>query len=479
MIAVKRDAGDGSVIVDIIPDSLHRQKALARGDKNPCVRQGVGEDMLASEADDLPVIGGFGFSLTDSRDKNTRGVLQIGYLNFFKAGKRVIRRDLNEAMAFYKLEVYIVIREGAALVIEYKIHFAKPQCLIEVLMVAVDDLEFRVRMTDAEGRGGILKLASAIALEVSDSQYGPRWRGSALNFLDDLFQIIHEYGAPAVKYFTGWRHGKRAVVAGQQLYAEFRLQRFDLLRHSGLRDMTFFRGFGKTAGIYHREKVLNLPHKHMGHPPCAKHNMIDKLCLWMSGEIRIEESPGKIKMKLYSRRTQDIIMANTLVIYYSRKGQNYVNGGIRSLEKGNTEIVAEYIAEAVGADLFEVDTVKEYSEDYMTCTEEAQEELRNNARPELKRYLDSVADYDNIVVAGPCWWGTYPCAVFTQLERLDFAGKKVYPVMTHEGSGMGGSAQALKKYCKGATVGNGLAVHGADAAKSKAAVQNWAKKELA
>jgi flavodoxin len=81
-------------------------------------------------------------------------------------------------------------------------------------------------------------------------------------------------------------------------------------------------------------------------------------------------------------------------------------------------------------------------------------------------------------VAGPCWWGTYPCAIFTQLEKLDFTGKTVFPVMTHEGSGQAGSAQALKKYCTGATVGKGLAVHGADAPNSQAEVEKWAKANL-
>ena len=171
-------------------------------------------------------------------------------------------------------------------------------------------------------------------------------------------------------------------------------------------------------------------------------------------------------------------MAKTLVIYYSRKGNNYVNGSIHNLKKGNTEIVAEYIQKAVDADLFEVDTVKPYSADYMTCTEEAQRELRSNARPELKEYLNSIEQYDNIVVAGPCWWGTYSCAIFSQLEKLDFSGKKVFPVMTHEGSGLAGSAAALRKYCPGATVGNGLAIHGADAASSEATVERWAKANL-
>ena len=172
-------------------------------------------------------------------------------------------------------------------------------------------------------------------------------------------------------------------------------------------------------------------------------------------------------------------MAKTLVIYYSRKGQNYVNGSIVDLPKGNTEIVAEFIQKAVGADLFEIETKKSYAIDYTQCTIEAKEELRNNDRPELVNMLDSVAEYDNIVVAGPCWWGTYPVAVFTQLEALDFSGKKVFPVMTHEGSGIAGAPAALKKYCQGAVVGEGLAIQGGAAAGSEATVAAWAKKNLA
>ena len=170
-------------------------------------------------------------------------------------------------------------------------------------------------------------------------------------------------------------------------------------------------------------------------------------------------------------------MAN-LIIYYSRKGQNYWNGSIADLAKGNTERAAEYIQKAVGGDLFEIETVKEYDTDYTRCTEEAKEELRQNARPELKRYLSDISQYDNIVVAGPCWWGTYPCAVFTQLEKLDFTGKKVFPVMTHEGSGLAGAPAALKKYCKGATVGEGLPVQGASVTKSESTIAAWAKKNL-
>ena len=103
-----------------------------------------------------------------------------------------------------------------------------------------------------------------------------------------------------------------------------------------------------------------------------------------------------------------------------------------------------------------------------------------NEKGQYKRYqgLTMWTPNVNIVVAGPCWWGTYPMAVFTQLKALDFQGKKVFPLMTHEGSGLGGSAAALKKYCPGAVVGEGLAIHGAETVASEGTIKDWAKRNL-
>ena len=170
-------------------------------------------------------------------------------------------------------------------------------------------------------------------------------------------------------------------------------------------------------------------------------------------------------------------MAN-LIVYYSRKGENYWNGSIRNLSKGNTEQVAEFIQEAVGGDLFEVRTVREYNKDYYVCIEEAKQELHAQARPELEKYLGSVDKYDTIFVGYPNWWGTCPMAVFSLLERLDLFGKKIVPFCTNEGSGMGSSERDLKKICTGATIAKGLSIHGAEAAQSATQVAAWAKKNV-
>lgn len=169
-------------------------------------------------------------------------------------------------------------------------------------------------------------------------------------------------------------------------------------------------------------------------------------------------------------------MSKTLIVYYSRKGENYWNGSIRNLSKGNTEIVAEMIAELTGGDLYKVDTVKQYAADYYTCIDEAKKELQEGARPELKGYMDSLDDYDTIFAGYPNWWGTMPMAMFTFLEHYDLSGKRILPFCTNEGSGMGGSERDLKKICKGAKVESGLSIHGAEAANSRSKVEAWVRK---
>lgn len=167
-----------------------------------------------------------------------------------------------------------------------------------------------------------------------------------------------------------------------------------------------------------------------------------------------------------------------LIVYYSRKGQNYYNGAIKNLIKGNTEIVAEIIKEAVGGDLFEIKTVKNYPEDYYACIDEARSELRENARPELHSYPKIINDYDNVFVGFPNWWGTMPMAVFTFLEKSDWSGKRIIPFCTNEGGGLGSSVRDIKSICKGAEISDGLSIVGHKTQECTETIMNWAKNEI-
>lgn len=166
-------------------------------------------------------------------------------------------------------------------------------------------------------------------------------------------------------------------------------------------------------------------------------------------------------------------MANKLIAFYSRADENYVNGQIRTLETGNTEIAAGMIADMTGADLFKIEQKEPYAKDYNECIAQAQEDQRSDARPELTSYPDSIDEYDVIYLGYPDYWSTMPMAVFTFLEHFDFSGKVIKPFCTHEGSGLGHSMDDIRKLCPDADVRDGLAIHGAGVGNSKKDIENW------
>ncbi len=75
-----------------------------------------------------------------------------------------------------------------------------------------------------------------------------------------------------------------------------------------------------------------------------------------------------------------------LIAFFSRRGENYVNGTVKRLQEGNTEVLAKEIQKRTGADLFQIVPVLAYSEDYSFCLDEAKADQRRNARPELRSW---------------------------------------------------------------------------------------------
>lgn len=176
------------------------------------------------------------------------------------------------------------------------------------------------------------------------------------------------------------------------------------------------------------------------------------------------------------RKEQNMNTKKTLVAFFSRTGENYAVGNI---EKGNTHIVAGMIAAETDGDLFHIEPVTPYPEDYTECTEVAKRELNVKARPAIKGDA-AVEDYDIIFIGYPNWWGDMPMPVYTFIEKHDWQGKTVIPFCTHEGSGLSGTENKLKAACLGATVLKGLAVRGATAqnaqSRAKESVKNWLSK---
>lgn len=161
-------------------------------------------------------------------------------------------------------------------------------------------------------------------------------------------------------------------------------------------------------------------------------------------------------------------MSKSLIIYFSRADENYSVGYI---SKGNTEYIAEFVQELTGADMFKVEPEVPYAADYKTCIEEAKKRIGNAL---IKEKLTDISGYDTIFVMSPIYWGTYAPEIETALEGVDFTGKRIRVVSTHEGSGLASMPSDVKKMCKGAEVDmNGLAIVGSQAKNSKQKVAEW------
>ena len=167
--------------------------------------------------------------------------------------------------------------------------------------------------------------------------------------------------------------------------------------------------------------------------------------------------------------------SDTLVLYFSRTGEQYVVGVI---DKGNTAIVAEMIAEQTGADLFEVLPADDhYPMTYEALTDVAKQEQNDNARPAYSGELPDLSKYSTIFIGAPVWWGDWPMIMYTVFENNDFSGKTLIPFSTHEGSGLSGFDEKLEDVCPDSTIGKGLAIEGNDAQnnqeKARESVSGW------
>ena len=106
--------------------------------------------------------------------------------------------------------------------------------------------------------------------------------------------------------------------------------------------------------------------------------------------------------KVTNEEPQTEETGRTLVVYFSHTG--------------NTENVANFIHKAVGGDIIKLEPVNAYTDDYNTLLDVAQEEQRNDARPEIATKIDNIDEYDTIFLGYPNWWGDIPMPLYTFLE---------------------------------------------------------------
>ncbi len=147
--------------------------------------------------------------------------------------------------------------------------------------------------------------------------------------------------------------------------------------------------------------------------------------------------------------------SKALVAFFSLPGEQYEVGVV---EKGNTQIIAEMIAEQTGADSFQIQATTEYPTTYDALLDVSRQESENP--PAISETVENMENYDVVFIGYPIWWGELPAIVQVFLGSYDFTGKTVIPFCTHAGSGLSGTQQSVADLCPGAQVLDGLAVRG-------------------
>jgi flavodoxin len=140
---------------------------------------------------------------------------------------------------------------------------------------------------------------------------------------------------------------------------------------------------------------------------------------------------------------------------------------------GNTETFANYIQKNTNITSFKIVPATPYPDDFNITAEIVQEERNNNSRPEIKDPLTDISQYNAILLGYPIWYSHIPNIVITQLEKLNFKGKTIYPFNTHGSSGVGNSISEIKQYAPDAKVMDGYPIKGSEIANKEEDIIDW------
>lgn len=175
-----------------------------------------------------------------------------------------------------------------------------------------------------------------------------------------------------------------------------------------------------------------------------------------------------------------------LTVYFTRVGNSEFEEDVDAVSSaslmkdnetlvGNSQLLATMVYNAVGGELYGIQTEKKYPSAYSDTVSVAKDEMDSDEDVALSGTLPELSRYDMVVLVFPVWWGTVPGAVKSFLQSDDLSGKTIYPLVTHGGSGAGNSVEDIRKLCKADVSNDVLEVFDDDVANAAGAVSEWLK----
>lgn len=163
----------------------------------------------------------------------------------------------------------------------------------------------------------------------------------------------------------------------------------------------------------------------------------------------------------------------TLLVWFSRPGENYAYGDREWIDIGHTERVAGFISDELGCDTYRIDAADPYPEEYDPTVARNSREQEDNARPGIAGDLPDLADYDTLILGSPIWGSQAPMIMQTFVESVDLADRTLFPFVTYAVSGLSGVDEDYAQALPATTVGEGLAIQGEESAEAAPAVREW------
>ena len=164
----------------------------------------------------------------------------------------------------------------------------------------------------------------------------------------------------------------------------------------------------------------------------------------------------------------------TIVVYFSRAGENYYNGGRRTLATGNTKVLAQMLIDRLGCDSYEIQARDPYSTDYDATVQRNVEEENADARPAIAGTLPDLSRYRTVLLGSPVWNVRPSMIMHTFIDQVDWSGKTLNPFVTHAVSGLGSTVRQYRDAARGARLNsNGLAIRGEDVRDAEDRAATW------
>ncbi len=149
---------------------------------------------------------------------------------------------------------------------------------------------------------------------------------------------------------------------------------------------------------------------------------------------------------------------------------------LQNIATGTTEPLAEYAAEILEADIYEIMPEVPYTETdlaYYTNGRADQEQNDPSARPAIAGKVENMEEYDTIILGYPIWHGQAPRIISTFLEAYDFSGKTVIPFSTHGGSSFAGTPATIQSLEPGAKMLDGLTISRDNIQDAEQEIVSW------